>query len=113
MARPRQQQQKLIAVSQWVFLSLLILAIAAQSPVFASRLSLRVFTSADGLGSSYVSDVIRDSRDFLWFCTRDGLTRFDGQHFVTYRVGEKDAPPGVEQILESHRSGVYWIETTG
>ncbi|HYJ91956.1 MAG TPA: PAS domain S-box protein, partial [Pyrinomonadaceae bacterium] len=113
MARPRQQQQKLIAVSQWVFLSLLILVLAAQSLVFASHLSLRVFTSADGLGSSYVSDVIRDSRDFLWFCTRDGLTRFDGQHFVTYRVGEKDAPPGVEQILESHRSGVYWIETTG
>jgi PAS domain S-box-containing protein len=111
MAKPRQQKIELIAILRYT-LALLFLLFVAQTSVFSARLSLRVFTSADGLGSSYVSYGMRDSRDFLWFCTRDGLTRFDGQNFVTYRVGEKDAPPGVEQILEA-RNGVYWIATTG
>jgi PAS domain S-box-containing protein len=55
---------------------------------------------------------MRDSRGFLWVCTRDGLSRFDGYRFVTYQVGDKNAPPGIEQILET-RKGIYWIVTTG
>src|SRR5262245_30499618 len=41
------------------------------------RLAIRTYTSADGLSSSTVNCVVRDSRGFLWLCTRDGLTRFD------------------------------------
>ncbi len=78
----------------------------------AERLPIKIYTSADGLGSSFVSSVMRDSRGFLWFSTRDGLSRFDGQRFVTYQVGAKESPPGIEQILET-RDGIYWITTTG
>jgi PAS domain S-box-containing protein len=78
----------------------------------AERLPIKAYTSADGLGSNYVSYVMRDSRGFLWFCTRDGLSRFDGSRFVTYQVGDKNAPPGIEYILET-RGGIYWITTTG
>src|SRR5215207_1473484 len=76
------------------------------------RLPVRIFTSADGLGSSFVNYLARDSRGFLWFCTRDGLSRFDGSRFVTYQVGKKNAPPGIEQVFETSK-GVYWIVTTG
>jgi len=55
---------------------------------------------------------LRDSRGFLWVCTRDGLSRFDGSRFITYQVGDKSAPPGIEQILETSK-GIYWIATTG
>ena len=79
---------------------------------FAERLPVKVFTSADGLGSSFVNYLMRDSRGFLWFATRDGLSRFDGSRFITYQVGTKDAPPGIEHIFESSK-GVYWITTTG
>jgi hypothetical protein len=27
---------------------------------------------------------VRDSRGFLWFCTREGLSRFLGYTFTTY-----------------------------
>ncbi len=80
--------------------------------VSAERLPIKIFTSADGLGSSYVNDLMRDSRGFLWVCTRDGLSRFDGSRFVTYQVGDKHGPPGIEQILETSK-GIYWIATTG
>src|SRR5215471_14463048 len=78
----------------------------------AERLPIRIYTSADGLGSSFVDYVMRDSRGFMWFCTRDGLSRFDGARFITYRVGDKNSPPGIEALTET-RGGVFWITTTG
>src|SRR5215471_19541473 len=77
----------------------------------AERLPIKFYTSADGLGSSFVDFLMRDSRGFMWFCTRDGLSRFDGARFVTYRVGDKDAPPGIEALYQT-RDGTYWITTT-
>lgn len=77
----------------------------------AERLPVNVFTSADGLGSSFINAAMRDSRGFLWLATRDGLSRFDGSRFITYQVGTKDAPPGIEHIYETSR-GIYWITTT-
>ena len=78
----------------------------------SERLPMKIYTSADGLGSSFVDYLMRDSRGFMWFCTRDGLSRFDGSRFITYRIGDEKAAPGIEQIYESH-GGVYWITTTG
>lgn len=80
--------------------------------VGAERLPVRVFTSADGLGSSFVDYIMRDSRGFMWFATRDGLSRFDGSRFITYHIGEKTSPPGIEYVYET-RNGDYWITTTG
>src|SRR5215510_2398716 len=93
-------------------LALLVLVCGALTPrVRAERLPIRIYTSADGLGSSFVNCLMRDSRGFLWVCTRDGLSRFDGSRFITYQVGGKNSPPGIEQILET-RKGIYWITTT-
>jgi signal transduction histidine kinase/ligand-binding sensor domain-containing protein len=80
--------------------------------VFGERLPVKIYTSADGLGSGFVDYLYRDSRGFMWFCTRDGLSRFDGSGFVTYAVGDSASPPGIENIFES-RDGKYWISTTG
>ncbi len=38
----------------------------------------------DGLPQSYVSSILQDSKDFIWICTQEGLTRFDGYTFKTY-----------------------------
>ena len=91
---------------------LAVLLFAACSPALAERFPIKTYTSADGLGSSFINYLMRDSRGFLWICTRDGLTRFDGSRFITYQVGDKDGSPGIEQVLES-RAGIYWIMTTG
>lgn len=92
------------------FVALLFACIFFYLPARAERLPIRAYTSADGLGSSFVSCLLPDSRGFLWACTRDGLSRFDGSRFVTYQVGDGSAP-GVEQIIET-RKGIYWIVTT-
>jgi signal transduction histidine kinase/ligand-binding sensor domain-containing protein len=85
------------------FFGLLILTIAAAG----QRLPVRVYRSADGLGSSAVNTMLRDSRGFLWFATRDGLSRFDGLKFTTYHF-DKSASPYITRIFE-RRNGDYLV----
>ncbi len=88
---------------------LLLLAITAQA---AGRLPLRTYTTADGLGSTFIKRIVRDSRGFLWFCTREGLSRFDGYRFVTYGLADGLPHVTVNDMLESS-PGDYWIATNG
>jgi ligand-binding sensor domain-containing protein len=80
--------------------------------VRAERLPIKTYTTADGLGSDFVERIVRDSRGFLWFCTRDGLSRFDGYRFVTYTMEHGLSNPTINHLLET-RQGVYWVATNG
>ena len=74
----------------------------------AERLPLKIYTSAGGLGSSATFNLVRDSRGFIWICSRDGLVRFDGYRFITYRIGADDADPAFFNLLPA-RNDVYWV----
>jgi hypothetical protein len=43
----------------------------------------RFFSVEDGLASRYISDATLDSRGFMWFSTFGGISRFDGNAFVS------------------------------
>jgi len=68
-------------------LSVIGLTLLAFLRVTAERLPLKTYTTADGLGHNSIN-IVRDSRGFLWFCTFEGLSSFDGYTFTTY--GRKD-----------------------
>jgi len=78
----------------------------------AEQLPLRVYTTADGLPHNVVNKIIRDSRGFLWFCTNDGMSRFDGYEFVNFGVKQGLPHSVVNDLLET-REGEYWIATNG
>src|SRR5438552_1187537 len=84
------------------------LLLAGSSLLRAERLAVKIYTSADGLGSSAGFRLVRDTRGFIWLCSRDGLVRFDGYRFITYRIGADEADPAVFDLLPT-RKGVYWI----
>ena len=69
-------------------ISLLVLLSLAPAPAHAERLPARIFTTADGLANNVVTRIVLDSRGYLWFCTREGLSRFDGHDFTTYGIDE-------------------------
>src|SRR5678816_2119804 len=71
--------------------SLLLVLLCSAPNLFAERLPIKVYTSADGLGTSASFHIARDSRGFIWICSRDGLIRFDGYRFITYRIGDEFA----------------------
>lgn len=76
----------------------------------AERLPIRVYTVEDGLAHARVRRIVRDARRFLWFCTIDGLSRFDGAQFVTYRTADGLPDPWVTDLLTT-RDGTYWVAT--
>jgi signal transduction histidine kinase/ligand-binding sensor domain-containing protein len=76
----------------------------------AERLPVRVYSTADGLPSNQINCVKRDSHGFLWFCTVEGLSRFDGYTFTNYGVDQGLPGRVVTDFLET-RSGEYWVAT--
>ncbi|HMG33455.1 MAG TPA: two-component regulator propeller domain-containing protein [Blastocatellia bacterium] len=78
----------------------------------AEQLPIRTYSTADGLGSTFIIRIVRDTKGFLWFCTRDGLSRFDGHRFVTYTMEHGLPTPTINNLLET-RDGGYWIATNG
>lgn len=77
---------------------------------FAEKLPLKFYTSADGLASDVVAKIAVDSRGFLWFCTTEGVSRFDGYRFKNYT--QEDGLPHREiyDFLET-KDGNYLIAT--
>ncbi len=47
-------------------------------------------TTTDGLANAHVEVIFQDSQGFMWFGTRDGLSRYDGYNFITYRHDPDD-----------------------
>lgn len=43
------------------------------------------FTSANGLSQRSVMAILQDKKGYLWFGTRDGLNKFDGNKFIVYK----------------------------
>ena len=76
----------------------------------AERLPLRTLTTTDGLVNNVVNRIVGDSRGFVWFCTREGLARFDGHGFTTFGLAE-GLPSAVINTLIETRAGDYWIGT--
>lgn len=83
----------------------------ASFSVQAERLPVKIYTTADGLASNKISRIARDSRGFLWFCTEDGLSRFDGYGFTNYTTQQGLPTNWVDDFLET-RAGVFLVGTT-
>ena len=52
---------------------------------FSVELNFKYYKAEDGLSSNTVYAVLQDSKGFMWFGTENGLNRFDGYTFVSYR----------------------------
>lgn len=57
----------------------------------AQRLPIKSYSVVDGLPNNVIHKVVRDSRGFIWFCTAEGLSRFDGYSFTNFGVDQEAA----------------------
>lgn len=80
---------------------------AQTDPLFFSTLSTR-----DGLPSNIISAVAQDKNDFIWIGTTNGLCRFDGHRFITFKKGESKLSLPANEIsallVDDHH---LWIGT--
>jgi len=73
------------------------------------------YTIFDGLPSTSVKAIAQDDKGFLWFGTKNGLSRFDGMTFKNYyRIYGDSHSLSHNQIQALHFSnkGNLWIGTT-
>src|SRR5215471_4914534 len=90
--------------------AVLIAILAAPVCLHAERIAVRSYTTADGLASDQIDCIVPDSRGFIWFCTPEGLTRFDGYRMVNFGIREGLPERRIETFLET-RSGTYLVGT--
>lgn len=73
-------------------------------------------TSEHGLSQNSIYGISRDRTGFIWLATQDGLNRYDGYTFRTYRP-DKAIPDGLSSIflnaLLLDSRGYLWIGTNG
>ena len=79
---------------------------SAQQP----QLTLRHYTTDQGLPSSEVHEVLQDSRGYLWFGADNGLSRFNGYEFRNYSAVDGLTDSFIFRLQEDHR-GWIWIQT--
>src|SRR5215469_4223407 len=90
--------------------------IASTGYVQMTDLKFTHLTTNDGLSQSNVTAILQDRRGFMWFATRDGLNRYDGDAFVVYKHNPND--PGslsaddIWDLMEDDQ-GYLWIATIG
>ncbi|MPZ18192.1 MAG: hypothetical protein GEV06_09805 [Luteitalea sp.] len=78
----------------------------------AEGLPMRTFSRAQGVASNRVLRIVRDPKGFLWFCTANGVSRFDGSRFTTYGP-DQGLPFSVVNDLLITRDGRYLIASNG
>ena len=80
----------------------------------ARELRFAHLTSNDGLSQGYITAIVQDHRGFMWFATRDGLNRYDGNSFVVYKNNPNDpsslSSNFIQDLLEDEQ-GYLWIAT--
>ena len=95
------------ALLGWVLFALLFVL-----PLHGERLPVKTYTVADGLLRDNIFKIKQDSRGFLWFCTVEGISRFDGYAFRNFTVADGLPERHVNDFLET-KNGEIWIATDG
>ncbi|HYV93790.1 MAG TPA: two-component regulator propeller domain-containing protein [Chitinophagales bacterium] len=71
-------------------------------------------TTDDGLPSNNIYDIFQDSKGFIWISTDDGVCRYDGIQFTTYKHNGNDSNSLVNNIVQSiaeDQDGNMWFGT--
>lgn len=71
-------------------------------------------TNDQGLSASMINCITKDHIGFMWFGTRDGLNRFDGENIKVFRHypgNEKSIPSGNVTAILTDTKGRIWIGT--
>jgi ligand-binding sensor domain-containing protein/sensor histidine kinase YesM len=70
------------------------------------------YTTETGLFSNQVNSIIQDETGFIWIATNDGLIRYDGSRYKTFRRNRKDSSSlpsnQVLQLLIDNKKN-FWL----
>lgn len=71
------------------------------------------FSVAQGIPSAETYKVFQDTQGFLWFCTDNGVARFDGDQVEIFHVKDGLIDPVVFGITEDHKGRLWFRSYSG
>lgn len=78
------------------------------------RIHFRNYTVTDGLKSNTIWAISQDEQGYMWFGTKDGLSRFDGYQFKSFKF-DKNNPFSIGnnfiRKIFKYDAKTYWIGT--
>jgi signal transduction histidine kinase/ligand-binding sensor domain-containing protein len=92
-----------------------ILLLFSASYLCAQPYYFKHYQVENGLSNNTVYCSVQDSKGFMWFGTKDGLNRFDGYSFKTYRNNpDEDNSIGNDfiHVLHVDKNETLWIGTS-
>lgn len=104
------QKQLFCRRSAWLGLTAFVLLVSSISK--AERLPIKTYTVADGLLRDNVFKIKQDSRGFMWFCTVEGVSRFDGYAFENFTTDDGLPDRHANDFLETRRGEIF-VATRG
>jgi ligand-binding sensor domain-containing protein/signal transduction histidine kinase len=99
--------QKIILFLQFIAVSNFLLAQINQVPFIH-------LSTKQGLSQGHVSNIIKDKKGFMWFCTDNGLNKYDGYNFKVYNFNKKDATSISNDYvlcITEDKDGIIWVGT--
>lgn len=99
-----------LLLTVFLFIANYIHAAEEDGIFYFSNLDLR-----DGLSQLSVLDICEDTNGYIWIATRNGLNRYDGEHFVVYK--HDNTNPGtlsdshITVLLPDSASNGLWVGT--
>ncbi|MCX6286637.1 MAG: histidine kinase [Bacteroidetes bacterium] len=85
-----------------IILSLPFAALHPQTPSYYH------YTTTDGLASSTVYSIIQARDGFIWFATINGISKFDGKRFTTFRTNDGLNSNSIISLVEGHNGELYF-----
>ena len=69
----------------------------------------------NGLSQLSVLDICQDTKGYIWFATRNGLNKYDGEHFTVYKHSNYDSNSltdnHITKLLPDGIRGGLWVGT--
>jgi len=91
-----------------------VLVVCGIGQALAGGQEFRHLTVDDGLPQMSVIDIVKDHRGFMWFATTDGVARYDGYDFVTFRHDPTEPhslPTNTVNTMVLDSAGLLWAGT--
>lgn len=92
---------------------LLTVATALALALCANAQVARIYDSKNILHNAQINDIHQDSDGYIWVCTHDGISRFDGTEFTTFRHSTDAGSLADDLTLTMFQDsrGTKWIGT--
>lgn len=103
--------------SQWLvnrFFLFILFTNYSTNTYTQNNYDIHIISSSQGLPSDEINDVFQDSEGFLWFCTTEGLIRYDGYELKPFSIANhhnKGLITNSFNAIGEDSEGILWCAT--